>query len=124
MDLLEIERLADEDLRLIKPLLVELQLHEQQHYSDHPQLSASQIETALEVQPAFFQVGTMTLEAVVRQDRPDVAAVGNVLGPSSRGEEQPSWSNATSRPPLAAANCSAPARPSAAPANAAASAAA
>jgi ribosomal protein S18 acetylase RimI-like enzyme len=50
---LEIERLADEDLRLIKPLLVELQLHEQQHYSDHPQLSASQIEAALEVQPAF-----------------------------------------------------------------------
>lgn len=53
MEPLEIERLADEDLRLIKPLLVELQLHEQQHYSDHPQLSASQIEAALEVQPAF-----------------------------------------------------------------------
>jgi ribosomal protein S18 acetylase RimI-like enzyme len=53
METPEVERLADEDLGLIKPLLVELQLYEQPHYADHPQLSASQIEEALEVRPGF-----------------------------------------------------------------------
>ena len=45
--------LSESELRLIKPLLVELQLHEQSHYSDHPQLSAGQIDEALKVSPAF-----------------------------------------------------------------------
>jgi ribosomal protein S18 acetylase RimI-like enzyme len=50
---LEVERLLGEELRLVKPLLVELQLSEQPHYSDHPQLSASQIDAAMDVRPAF-----------------------------------------------------------------------
>ena len=35
--------LSEPELRLIKPLLVDLQLYEQPHYADHPQLSAGQI---------------------------------------------------------------------------------
>jgi ribosomal protein S18 acetylase RimI-like enzyme len=34
-------------------LLVELQLSEQSHYADHPQLSPGQIDEALDVRPAF-----------------------------------------------------------------------
>jgi ribosomal protein S18 acetylase RimI-like enzyme len=45
--------LAGSELRLIKPLLVELQLHEQPHYADHPQLSPGQIDEALDVRPTF-----------------------------------------------------------------------
>ena len=47
------ERLSDAELPSIKPLLVDLQLQEQPHYADHPQLSASQIDEALEVRPGF-----------------------------------------------------------------------
>jgi ribosomal protein S18 acetylase RimI-like enzyme len=49
----QVERLAEAELGQIKPLLVELQLYEQPHYADHPQLSASQIDEALEVRPDF-----------------------------------------------------------------------
>ncbi len=45
--------LSESDLRLIKPLLVELQLYEQPHFADHPQLSAGQIDEALDVRPVF-----------------------------------------------------------------------
>jgi ribosomal protein S18 acetylase RimI-like enzyme len=45
--------LSESELGMIKPLLVELQLHEQPHYADHPQLSAGQIDEALDVKPAF-----------------------------------------------------------------------
>lgn len=41
------------DLGLIKPLLVELQLQEQPHYADHPQLSAGQLDETLDVKPSF-----------------------------------------------------------------------
>jgi ribosomal protein S18 acetylase RimI-like enzyme len=50
---LEVELLPDDELWLVKPLLVELQLSEQPHYSDHPQLSASQIDAAMQVRPTF-----------------------------------------------------------------------
>jgi ribosomal protein S18 acetylase RimI-like enzyme len=53
VEFLAVEQLPDDELRLVKPLLVELQLHEQPHYSDHPQLSASQIDAAMEVRPGF-----------------------------------------------------------------------
>jgi ribosomal protein S18 acetylase RimI-like enzyme len=50
---LVVERLTDEDLALVRPLLVDLHLHEQPHYLDHPQLSREQLEASLEV-PARF----------------------------------------------------------------------
>jgi ribosomal protein S18 acetylase RimI-like enzyme len=49
----EVETLSETELRLIKPLLVELQLSEQPHYADHPQLSPGQIDEALDVRPTF-----------------------------------------------------------------------
>jgi ribosomal protein S18 acetylase RimI-like enzyme len=49
----EVEMLAQDELKLIKPLLVELQLQEQPHYADHPQLSPGQIDEALDVRPDF-----------------------------------------------------------------------
>ena len=39
MRTLDVERLTADDYDLIKPLLIELHLGEQTHYSDHPQLS-------------------------------------------------------------------------------------
>jgi len=49
-----VERLADEELGLVRPLLVDLHLHEQPHYADHPQLTRAQVEASLsEVQPRF-----------------------------------------------------------------------
>jgi len=54
MRTLDVERLADGEYDLIKPLLVELHMGEQVHYSDHPQLSRGQIEDHLAtVQPSF-----------------------------------------------------------------------
>ena len=48
------ERLGPDELGLIRPLLVELHLHEQPHYDDHPQLSREQLEDSLgEVRPRF-----------------------------------------------------------------------
>ncbi len=54
MERVIVERLGDGELDLVRPLLVELHLHEQPHYEDHPQLSREQIEHSLgEVQPSF-----------------------------------------------------------------------
>ncbi len=50
-----VERLAEEDYALIKPLLVDLHLTEQAHYSDHPQLSRFEIENHLASIPDAFR---------------------------------------------------------------------
>ena len=63
MERLVVERLTDEDLALVRPLLVDLHLHEQPHYSDHPQLSRAQIEEGLEEVPGRF-VGENVIFAV------------------------------------------------------------
>ncbi|MHB8611856.1 MAG: GNAT family N-acetyltransferase [Candidatus Dormibacteraceae bacterium] len=55
MRTLDVERLAAGDYDLIKPLLVELHLGEQVHYSDHPQLTRGEIERHLTVVPAAFR---------------------------------------------------------------------
>jgi ribosomal protein S18 acetylase RimI-like enzyme len=49
-----VERLRPEELALVRPLLVDLHLHEQPHYTDHPQLTRAQIDASLdEVQGTF-----------------------------------------------------------------------
>ena len=55
MRTLDVERLAEGDYSHIKPLLVELHMGEQVHYSDHPQLSRVDIERHLEDVPAAFR---------------------------------------------------------------------
>jgi ribosomal protein S18 acetylase RimI-like enzyme len=55
MRTLDVERLAAGDYDLIKPLLVELHLGEQVHYSDHPQLTRGEIERHLTEVPAAFR---------------------------------------------------------------------
>jgi ribosomal protein S18 acetylase RimI-like enzyme len=42
-----VERLADDDLDLIRPLLVDLHLIEQPHYADHPQMSREEVQDFL-----------------------------------------------------------------------------
>ncbi|HXL18411.1 MAG TPA: GNAT family N-acetyltransferase [Streptosporangiaceae bacterium] len=49
------ERLADGEYDLIKPLLVELHMGEQAHYSDHPQLRREEIENHLATVPSTFR---------------------------------------------------------------------
>ena len=49
------ERLADGEYDVIKPLLVELHMGEQVHYSDHPQLSRTQIEDHLATVQSSFR---------------------------------------------------------------------
>ena len=49
------ERLADGEYDVIKPLLVELHMGEQVHYSDHPQLSRTQIEDHLATVQSGFR---------------------------------------------------------------------
>ncbi len=49
------ERLPEDELSSIRPLLVDLHLAEQPHYSDHPQLTRGQLETMLAEVPARFQ---------------------------------------------------------------------
>ena len=66
------ERLAPENYGLIKPLLVDLHMGEQVHYSDHPQLSRWEIEDHLEAVPSRF-----TGENVVFAVRDEV---GGVIG--------------------------------------------
>jgi ribosomal protein S18 acetylase RimI-like enzyme len=55
MRTLDVERLAAGDYLLIKPLLIELHLGEQVHYSDHPQLSRGEIEGHLAEIPSAFR---------------------------------------------------------------------
>jgi len=50
-----VERLADGEYDVIKPLLVELHMGEQVHYSDHPQLSRTQIEDHLATVQSGFR---------------------------------------------------------------------
>jgi ribosomal protein S18 acetylase RimI-like enzyme len=67
-----VERLEVGDYALIKPLLVELHLGEQVHYSDHPQLSRLEIERNLTEIPSTFR-GENVIYAVRDE-------VGQVLG--------------------------------------------
>jgi ribosomal protein S18 acetylase RimI-like enzyme len=55
MRTLDVERLAEGDYDLIKPLLVELHMGEQVHYSDHPQLRREEIENHLATVPTYFR---------------------------------------------------------------------
>ena len=55
MRTLDVERLATGDYDSIKPLLVELQLGEQIHYADHPQLPREEIERHLARVPEAFR---------------------------------------------------------------------
>jgi ribosomal protein S18 acetylase RimI-like enzyme len=55
MRTLTVERLADEDYAQVKPLLVDLHLTEQAHYTDHPQLSRWEIEDHLATVPSGFR---------------------------------------------------------------------
>jgi ribosomal protein S18 acetylase RimI-like enzyme len=55
MGTLTVERLAQGDYTLIKPLLVDLHLAEQSHYEDHPQLSRWEIEDNLATVPSSFR---------------------------------------------------------------------
>lgn len=55
MRTLDVERLAAGDYASIKPLLVELQIGEQVHYADHPQLRREEIESQLSHVPAAFR---------------------------------------------------------------------
>src|SRR5260370_1835041 len=55
MRTLDVERLAEGDYDLIKPLLVELHMGEQVHYSDHPQLRREEIENHLATVPSYFR---------------------------------------------------------------------
>jgi ribosomal protein S18 acetylase RimI-like enzyme len=43
-----VEQLGDEELALVRPLLVDLHLHEQPHYADHPQLTREQLEASMD----------------------------------------------------------------------------
>ena len=70
MRTLDVERLAAGDYALIKPLLVELHLSEQVHYSDHPQLTRLEIERHLTDVPATFRG-----ENVIYAVRDEVGAV-------------------------------------------------
>lgn len=54
MKMLDVERLAAGDYANVRPLLVDLHLGEQAHYTDHPQLSRSEIENHLSTVPSTF----------------------------------------------------------------------
>src|SRR6202165_6254842 len=70
MRTLDVERLAVGDYSLIKPLLVELHLGEQVHYSDHPQLAREEIERHLTQVPSMFRG-----ENVIYAVRDEIGAV-------------------------------------------------
>jgi ribosomal protein S18 acetylase RimI-like enzyme len=72
MRTLDVERLADGEYDLIKPLLVELHMGEQVHYSDHPQLRRDEIEDHLATVPASFRGENVVF--AVRDE------VGDVIG--------------------------------------------
>jgi ribosomal protein S18 acetylase RimI-like enzyme len=55
MGTLTVERLAQGDYALIKPLLVDLHVAEQVHYEDHPQLTRWEIEDQLATVPGSFR---------------------------------------------------------------------
>jgi ribosomal protein S18 acetylase RimI-like enzyme len=72
MRTLDVERLADGEYDLIKPLLVELHMGEQVHYSDHPQLRREEIENHLRTVQSSF--GGENVLFAVRDE------VGEVIG--------------------------------------------
>jgi ribosomal protein S18 acetylase RimI-like enzyme len=72
MRTLDVERLADGEYDLIKPLLVELHMGEQVHYSDHPQLRREEIEDHLATVPTTFRGENIVF--AVRDE------VGSVIG--------------------------------------------
>jgi ribosomal protein S18 acetylase RimI-like enzyme len=72
MRTLDVERLADGEYDLIKPLLVELHMGEQVHYSDHPQLRREEIEDHLATVPTTFRGENVVF--AVRDE------VGSVIG--------------------------------------------
>jgi ribosomal protein S18 acetylase RimI-like enzyme len=55
LDAPKVERLSPNELDLIRPLLVDLHLAEQPHYSDHPQMSRQEIEGFLPSVPRRFE---------------------------------------------------------------------
>ena len=66
MGTLTVERLVQGDYALIKPLLVDLQLAEQVHYKDHPQLTRREIEDEMPTAPSAFRGENVIL--AVRDD--------------------------------------------------------
>jgi ribosomal protein S18 acetylase RimI-like enzyme len=54
MKMLDVERLAAGEYANVRPLLVDLHLGEQAHYTDHPQLSRGEIENHLSTVPSTF----------------------------------------------------------------------
>jgi ribosomal protein S18 acetylase RimI-like enzyme len=72
MKTLGVERLAVGDYARVRPLLVDLHLDEQAHYSDHPQLSRGEIENHLRTVPSSF-----TGENVIYAVRDDA---GGIIG--------------------------------------------
>src|SRR3982074_2472884 len=61
MRTLDVERMGAGHYDLIRPLLVELHLGEQVHYSDHPQLSRGEIDNHLTEIPTAFRGENVTL---------------------------------------------------------------
>jgi ribosomal protein S18 acetylase RimI-like enzyme len=76
MKILDVERLAAGEYAHVRPLLVELHLGEQAHYSDHPQLSRGEIENHLSTVPSSF-AGENIIYAVRDGDSDDAA---NIVG--------------------------------------------
>jgi ribosomal protein S18 acetylase RimI-like enzyme len=72
MKTLGVERLAAGDYARVRPLLVDLHMDEQAHYSDHPQLSRGEIENHLRTVPSSF-----TGENVIYAVRDDA---GHIVG--------------------------------------------
>lgn len=64
------ERLGAGELELIRPLLVDLQLHEQAHYPDHPQQGRAEIEADLPRVPSGFRGENVVLAVRQGPDRP------------------------------------------------------
>ena len=67
MKTLGVERLAAGDYANVRPLLVDLHLGEQTHYSDHPQLSRGEVEDHLSTVPSSF-AGENIIYAVRDED--------------------------------------------------------
>ena len=49
------DRLRPEELALVRPLLVDLHLHEQPHYTDHPQLTRAEVDASLDEVEGTFE---------------------------------------------------------------------
>ena len=67
MKTLGVERLAAGDYANVRPLLVDLHLGEQTHYSDHPQLTRGEVEDHLSTVPSTF-AGENVIYAVRGED--------------------------------------------------------